>query len=104
MKDTNHMEDQQTLTPDEVLTGRKDKQDEVSIEELLFPQLPEDYFRDKEAAFSFDDRNPIEKTIDKYNCLPVKPIIRKTKIGGDGDPLEDAAKKSAWEIGLKFSF
>ena len=104
MKDTNHMEDQQTLTPNEVLTGRKDKQDEVSIEELLFPQLPEDYFRDKEAAFSFDDRNPIEKAIDAYNNASIKPYIRRNTLGGDGDPLEDGAKKPAWEIGISFTF
>lgn len=104
MRGTSHMEDQRELTPDEVLTGRKNEQDEDSIEELLFPQLPEDYFRDKEAAFSFDDRSPIEKTIDAYNNAPIKLYIKRRKLGGDGNPLEDEARKTAWEIGLNFSF
>ncbi len=37
------MEDQRELTPDEVLTGKK--KEDKSIEELLFPPLPDDYFK-----------------------------------------------------------
>lgn len=101
MRGTSHMEDWRELTPDEVLTGKK--KEDISIEELLFPPLPDDYFKYNDCL-QFDDRNPIEKAIDAYNNAPIKPYIRRRKLGGDGDPLEDEARKTAWEIGLNFSF
>ncbi len=102
MKDTSHMEEQNYLTPDEVLTGKK--KEDKSIEELLFPPLPDDYFKYNDCI-QFDNRNPIEKAIDAYDNAPIKPYIRRNKLGGDnGDPLDDSARKSGWEIGLKFTF
>lgn len=95
------MEDQRELTPDEVLTGKKE---DKSIEELLFPPLPDDYFKYNDCL-QFDNRNPIEKAIAAYNNAPIKPYIRRNKLGGDGgDPLDDSARKSGWEIGINFSF
>jgi len=52
----------------------------------------------------FDNRNPIEKAIDAYNNAPIKPYIKRRKLGGDGDPFEDEARKTAWEIGINFTF
>lgn len=101
MKDINHMEEQNCLTPDEVLTGKK--KEDKSIEELLFPQLPDDYFKYNDCI-QFDNRNPIEKAIDAYDNAPIKPYIRRNKLGGDGDPLDDEARKTGWEIGINFSF
>lgn len=101
MKGTSHMEDRRELTPDEVLTGKK--KEDKSIEELLFPPLPDDYFKYNDCI-QFDNRNPIEKAIDAYNNAPIKPYIKSRKLGGDGDPLEDGARKTAWEIGINFSF
>lgn len=95
------MEDQRELTPDEVLTGKK--KEDKSIEELLFPLLPDDYFKYNDCL-QFDDRNPIEKAIDAYNNAPIKPYIKRRKLGGDGDPLDDEARKTAWEIGINFTF
>lgn len=101
MKDTSRMEDQRELTPDEVLTGKK--KEDKSIEELLFPPLPDDYFKYNDCL-QFDNRNPIEKAIDAYNNAPIKPYIKRRKLGGDSDPLDDEARKSGWEIGINFTF
>ena len=101
MKGTSHMEDQRELTPDEILTGKKKK--DKSIEQLLFQPLPDDYFKYNDCL-QFDDRNPIEKAIDAYNNAPIKPYIKRRKLGGDGDPLDDEARKTAWEIGINFTF
>lgn len=101
MKGTSHMEDQRELTPDEVLTGKK--REDKSIEELLFPPLPDDYFKYNDCL-QFDDRNPIEKAIDAYNNAPIKPYIKRRQLGGDGDPLDDEARKAGWEIGINFTF
>ena len=80
-----------------------DNENKLSINELLFPQLPDDYFKYNDCL-QFDDRNPIEKAIDAYNNAPVKPYIKRSKLGGDGDPLDNEARKNCWEIGLEFKF
>lgn len=103
MRGTNHMEDQRELTPDEVLTGKR--KEDKSIEDILFSPLPDDYFKNNDCL-QFDNRNPIEKAIDAYNNAPIKPYIRRTQLGGDGDPFndDDEARKTGWEIGLEFKF
>ena len=101
MNDTNTMEEQSELTVEEVLSGKK--KENKSIEELLFPPLPDDYFKNNDGI-QFDNRNPIEKAIDTYNNASIKPYIRSKKLGGDGDPVDDTGRKSALEIGINFSF
>lgn len=102
MKDTDLMENKtEELTPDEVLSGKK--KEDKSIEELLFPPLPNDYFKYNDGI-AFDERSPIEKAIDAYNNASVKPYVQYKKLGGDGDLLDDEARKAGLEIGLKFTF
>jgi hypothetical protein len=45
--------------------------------------------------------NPIEKVVDKYNSLPVKPYIKRRNLNCDD---EQAAEKAAWEIGISIDF
>ena len=99
MKDINVMEEKTETTPNEVPAEKEN----INIEELLFPPLPDDYFKNNNGI-QFNDNNPIENAIDAYNNVKIKPYIKHKTLGGDGDPLDDAAKKSAWEIGLHFSF
>lgn len=58
---------------------------------LLYPELPSDYFEKNGDPFQ-EEKSPIRKVIDKYNDLPVKPYVRKSK------------QSNAYEIGIRFDF
>ncbi len=70
--------------------------------ELLFPPLPDNYFEGKDMDQILQKPlNPIEKVVDKYNSLPVKPYIKRRNLNCDD---EQAAEKAAWEIGISIDF
>lgn len=48
-----------------------------------------------------DERNPVEKILDGYDSLPVRPFVRRENLNNGDDT---APEKHAWEIGVEIDF
>lgn len=83
-------------TADDVLLK---KQTEPTLEELLYPYLPYDYFKDKDKVFEDDDM--LYKELCDAQSAKTMPYI-KIKNLNDGDAVAPA--KNAVEAGIMFSF
>ena len=101
MKNTNLMENE-TLTPDEVLTGKKKDKESSSLPSVI----PSSYIdQDLSEKLVVDDQNFIEKILDAYQNARIKPIVKREELGGSDMYFDDGSgKKSAFFIGLDFSF
>lgn len=87
---------------DLTLWGYYKKQDNSDLS-LLYPELPKDYFRDKGDVFE-KRKNPIEKVIDEYNNLPIKPYIKKRDLNNTDDAPGENKPVDAYEIGIRIDF
>ena len=76
----------------------------ASVESILFPPTPPDYFSDKEDAIEFGNSNPFFNKRKDESHPSVKPYIQSVDLNNDEDSPYENRPKVAYEMGLEFSF
>ena len=98
--------EQDTIDPDSIFLRKKDESTETesttSIESLLYPELPKDYFKDKGEVFE-KQKNSLQSIIERYENAKIKPYFSAVDLNNDDSNPYENKPKMGYEIGIKFS-
>ena len=95
-----------TFNPDSVFLKEEyvpETEPTTSAESLLYPELPNDYFKDKEDAIS-TEKSGIHSVVEKYENAKVKPYVSVSDLNNSSDLPYENKPKIGYEFGIKFSF
>lgn len=96
-----------TIDPDSIFLRKKDESTETesttSIESLLYPELPKDYFKNRVEVFE-KPKNGLQSIIERYENAKIKPYFSAVDFNNDDSNPYENKPKMGYEIGIKFSF
>jgi hypothetical protein len=74
-----------------------------SLKSLLYPELPMDYFKDKEYAFG-KPSSGLKSIVERYQNAKVKPYFGVVDLNNDESSPYENKPKISYEVGVKVSF